>query len=84
MIKLKFCNILRNEGLKSSTSEEIGITADTAYDYRSGRSGPSAQNLVKIINAFPQYTCYILDLDPKKLPGQIILIYLCLIHINFY
>jgi hypothetical protein len=59
----KFCNILRNEGLKPFTSEEIGITHDTAYDYRSGRSGPSAKNLAKIIKAFPQYTCYILISD---------------------
>lgn len=69
----KFCNILRNEDLKPSMNDKIGITPDTAYDYRSGRSGPSAQNLVKIIKAFPQYTCYILDLDPKELPRQIII-----------
>jgi predicted transcriptional regulator len=69
----KFCNILRNEGLKPFTSEEIGISHDAAYDYRSGRSGPSAKNLAKIIKTFPQYTCYIFDLDPKGLPEQIIL-----------
>jgi hypothetical protein len=31
-----------------------------------------AKNLAKIIKAFPQYTCYIFDLDPKGLPEQIL------------
>ena len=34
---------------------------------------PSINNVGMVLDAFPQYTCYILDLDPKYLTKQIIL-----------
>ncbi|WP_369177747.1 helix-turn-helix domain-containing protein [Candidatus Thiodubiliella endoseptemdiera] len=70
--KKKFNNILLNEDLKpSEMNKETGVSIDAVYDYRGGRSGPSAQNLAKILKKFPQYTCYIFDLDSKTLPKQV-------------
>ena len=69
--QIKFKKIISAEKL---TSKKLGIlTSDTFYDYKKGRSGPSAQNLVKIITAYPKYTCYLLDLPNNKLPSQIFL-----------
>lgn len=65
--KIFFNTILINERLKPLDMHKIsGLTYDTVYDYKSGRSGPSAINLVKLINTFPQYTCYLLDMEPNK------------------
>lgn len=52
-------------------SNTAKITIDAVYDYKNGRSGPSAQNLAKIITALPKYTCYLLDLQPDQLSNQI-------------
>ncbi len=41
--KKKFNNILLNEDLKpSEMNKETGVSIDAVYDYRGGRSGPSA------------------------------------------
>jgi transcriptional regulator with XRE-family HTH domain len=69
----KFNLILNAEGLTPTKFSRIaGITQVAASDYKINRSTPSASNLFKIIQAFPCYTCYIFDLDPKNLPNQII------------
>ncbi|WP_122951683.1 helix-turn-helix domain-containing protein [Bathymodiolus thermophilus thioautotrophic gill symbiont] len=67
----KFNLILKNEDMTPTKMSEIsGITRTAASDYKIGRSIPSVQNLIKIINAFPKYTLYILDLDTRELPQQ--------------
>lgn len=68
----KFQNILKNENLNvSQASKIIGLTYSVAFDYKDGNSGPSAQNIAKIIKAYPQYTYYLLNID-SELPEQII------------
>ncbi len=52
-------------------SKIAGLSSAITFDYGHGRSGPSAKNLVKIIQKFPKYTGYLLDLDLNKLPQQI-------------
>ncbi|VVH64677.1 hypothetical protein BSPLISOX_1303 [uncultured Gammaproteobacteria bacterium] len=73
IFKKKFNNILAAEKINATAlANKAGITIVVSYDYRSGRATPSSLNLTKLIKAFPQYTCYLLDLDPKELPKQII------------
>ncbi len=69
--QIKFKKIISAEKL---TSKKLGVlTSDTFYDYKEGRSGPSAKNLAKIIVAYPKYTYYLLDLPNNNLPSQVFL-----------
>ncbi len=65
--------MLSNENLNPARFAKVSnITMTAAYDYKYGRSVPSSANLYNILNAFPIYTCYLLDLDPKEFSKQII------------
>ncbi len=67
----KFNGILKAEGIKpAQMSKIVGLSSAITFDYGHGRSGPSAKNLLKIIQKFPKYTGYLLDLDLNKLPQQ--------------
>jgi hypothetical protein len=59
-----------NLTLKRHCNYIVGLFS-SADDYRSARAAPSGLSVIKIVKAFPQYTCYLLGLDPKTLPEQI-------------
>jgi predicted transcriptional regulator len=62
----KIINILKTENMRAiDFARRCNLTKDVIYDYRNGRAGPSAENVLKICHQFPHYTCYLLDL-PKK------------------
>ncbi|CAC9994339.1 hypothetical protein [uncultured Gammaproteobacteria bacterium] len=68
----KFNNILIAEKINATElANKAKITTVISYDYRSARAAPSGLSVIKIVKAFPQYTCYLLGLDPKTLPEQI-------------
>lgn len=74
IFKKKFNNILVAEKINATKlANKARITIVASYDYKNGRATPSSLNLTKIVKAFPQYACYLMDLDPKELQKQITL-----------
>ncbi|CAC9540298.1 hypothetical protein BHECKSOX_1450 [Bathymodiolus heckerae thiotrophic gill symbiont] len=73
--KNKILAIMATENIKMPEfSRRVDIPYNRIHDYIARpKSKPSIDNVGKVINAFPQYTCFILDLDPKQLHKQIIL-----------
>ncbi len=70
----RFNNILVAEKINATKlANKAKITIVISYDYKIARAAPSGLSLIKIVEAFPQYTCYLLGLDPKTLPKQITL-----------
>ncbi|SMN17090.1 hypothetical protein CRYPD_1430 [uncultured Candidatus Thioglobus sp.] len=70
----RFNNVLIAEQINATElAAKAGITIVMSYDYKAARSAPSGYSINKIIKVFPQYTCYLLGLDPKILSKQIIL-----------
>lgn len=73
LFKKKYNKILVNEEINAAQLAKIaGITIVAAYDYKSGRATPSSANYTKLIIAFPKYACYLIGINPKTLPKQII------------
>ncbi|SMN17137.1 hypothetical protein CRYPA_935 [uncultured Candidatus Thioglobus sp.] len=55
-------------------ANKVDIPYTRIYDYTKRlKSKPSIGNVFKITQAFPQYTCFIFNINPKQLPEQIIL-----------
>ncbi|CAB5504932.1 hypothetical protein [uncultured Gammaproteobacteria bacterium] len=71
--KISTIMIVENLTLKQF-SQRVDIPYNRCHDYKTRRkSNPSINNVFKVINAFPIYTCYIMNLDPTQLHDQIIL-----------
>ncbi len=69
----KILLIQKAEGdTRTKMSKKTGISYNTLYDYEKRPIGkPSLYNIKKIIEAYPKYTFYILDIEINKLPKQI-------------
>lgn len=73
--KNKILSIMHAEKLTMSNfSREVDIEYCRIYHYVNyAKANPSIDNVVKVINRFPEYTSYILEIDLKGLKKQIIL-----------
>lgn len=71
----KIIAIMRKENLSMTKfSKETGIKYSRVYHYTTQiKSNPSIDNVGRVINRFPWYTSYILDISPNKLQKQITL-----------
>lgn len=53
---------------------EVGVSYQCIYNYvTTDINSPSINNIIKVIEKFPQYTCYIFELNPKKINDQVFL-----------
>ena len=73
--KKKLLAIMAAENMKMPEfSRKVGLPYHRVHDYvHRVKSKPSIDSVGLVLDAFPQYTYFILDLDPKLLDKQIIL-----------
>ncbi len=71
----KIFAIQKAENISAITlGKTVGIASHHIYEYRTDKvKNPAIPNINKFLKAYPQYTYYILGINPETLPKQIIL-----------